>query len=173
MSLSFSTNLTLTINYQRAKGDAGAAAILNETVQRPVLLVDGTADDQADLFYRSPSSGLSLAAGATLNLDLSGITDDALGDDIALARVKTLFVRNLSLLTTGPVVRVGAAAANAWQGPLSVGGYVDVPPFGDQLWRHPKAGWVVTPGTVDILRLLNLDGVNAALLELFIAGASV
>ena len=61
--------------------------------------------------------------------------------------------------------------SNAWNGPLGTTGLHVIEPGGEATFVNPTAGgWTVTPTTADILRLINLDGANAASYKLFVAG---
>lgn len=132
-------------------------------------LSQGTAAGQADTVYKKQ---ISLVASGTTTLNLSSLTDD-FGDAIAFARLKCLYVENSkSALSTN--VAMGDAGSNPFSGMWSPGTAVVNIRNGVSFWSGicmDATGWVVSTG-VNLL-FTNSDSVNAALLNILIAGCSV
>lgn len=114
---------------------------------------DGTGADQAEELF---SDTRSLAASASESLDLAGGLASPLGGSITFTAIKEIIVR-ASPDNTGDL-RVGAAIANAFQGPFGAAAVGNlVPPDGILHLRNPSAaGWPVTAGTGDLLQIENL-----------------
>ncbi len=74
---------------------------------RTITLTDGVGEDQSDQNFHDKRT---LAASASEELDVNGSLSDTFGDTVTLARVKVLYLRNLS---DGDSLLVGGAAANA------------------------------------------------------------
>lgn len=123
----------------------------------------------ADLAY---ANTISLAASATTTLDLAGSLADAFGNTLTFAKVKGIFVQCPA--TNVGSVQIGGNASNAFNGPL--GGTTPklaTMPGGVTSLVHPGAGWTVTAGSGDVLKLTNTDAVNAASASVVIWGTSV
>ena len=135
--------------------------------------IDSTAAEiTSDVIYQNAGE---IAAGATLELDLSGTLTDYWGETIELDRVHALYVRNATV------------DADEGDSEIQVGGglncfvwwYADPSDVieiqaGGALTaiQGEDAGWPVVAGTGDMLRLENLDSVNAASYEIVIIGES-
>lgn len=102
----------------------------------------------------------TLAANTNEDLDLTGVMlQNPGGTNIAFARVKELLIVNLSATQT---LTVGGAASFAWVGPfgatthtikVEAGGFL-------HLVAPTAAGWPVTAGTADLLRVANNAGAS-------------
>lgn len=113
----------------------------------------------------------TLAASATENLDLSGALVDAFGATIVAAEIVAVYVTALAANTNDVVV--GGAASNAFNGPL--GGTTptqSVKPGEYLLWTS-KAGFTVTAGTGDILKVTNSSSGTPVTYDIIIIGRSV
>ncbi len=135
-------------------GLAPASATL--TAQADIGITSGTGNYQADLMYAATRT---LATGATDNLDLSGVLTDPLGTVIAAVEIVAILIRaaagNTTILTVGN-------GTNPFVGPFGAGAQtVAVPPGGAFQAVNPQAGWAVTAGTGDILRITNASGASA------------
>lgn len=126
---------------------------------------NGTGANQVNQFYDDDAG--SLAAAASVNIDLaSGLADDY-GDTILFTGIKYVRIRNTSSIAS---LTVGGGS-NAFVGPIGATATHSIPPGGELVWTNPTAaGWSVTPGTGDILKILNADGSNAATFRIDIAG---
>jgi hypothetical protein len=114
---------------------------------------DGVGLHQANKTYRARRT---LAAGANDDLDLAGSLIDPFGNTLTFTAIKALVVVVVDP-TGSNKVKIGNAASNAWQGPLSAGATIEVPY--QEIWQNKAAaGWPVTAGTGDILRINNPGG---------------
>jgi hypothetical protein len=110
-----------------------------------------------------------IAASGTANIDLSSATTtDDYGDPVAFTALKYVRIQNTSS-NLGTTLRIGGGT-NAWAGPLGATNTYDLKPGEVQWIDLTAAGWAVTAGTADILRIQNLDGVNAAKYAVHLAG---
>jgi hypothetical protein len=158
MELSSTIKAIVAAHGSKARELATATDPLNVT--RTVTLADGTGADQADQSWHDQRT---LASGSGEDLDLSGALADAFGDTVSLARVKALFVENLSPENT---LVLGNAASAAWSGPL--GGATQtlrLRPGGVLLIVAADAtAYAVTAGSADTLRVAH-GGETAGALE--------
>lgn len=133
------------------------------------LLTNGAGASQANEKW---SDERTLTTGANEDLDLSGTTlQNAFGINIAFLRIKYVLVYSLPTNTTN--LTIGAAAANGWIGPfgatthtitLKPGGYWEV-------FDPSAAGYAVTAGTGDLLRITNAAGASA-IYRIIVIGAT-
>lgn len=135
-------------------------------IKRPIELSPGTgAVGRADLQYQKTRT---LAASASENLDLAGALADSFGQSLIYAQVPLIYVY-LHKGSDAELV-IGAAASNAWDGPLGLTGTYTV--GSDEIWfEYDAIGWDVQAGTADILKIAN-NGAEAASYDIFIAGRS-
>ena len=130
----------------------------------------GTANGQADTLF---DDDRSLAAGASESLDLAGgVLTGPLGDALTFADIVGIYIR--ADATNQGNLLVGGAAANAFS--AMFGDATDkiiLPPGAEFMITNPTSGYVVTPGTGDLLKIENADGVNAAGYRITLIGRSV
>lgn len=127
-------------------------------------LADGTGTDKGDKQWHDQRT---VAASTNDDIELDAVVD-AFGDALAVAKVKMLFIKNNSTTQT---LTVGAAATNPWQGPFgATNDTIAVPPSGC-LVLFNGAGWTVTSGSADQLRIANGAG-SAAVYDIVLWGAS-
>lgn len=108
---------------------------------------DGVGANQLNRDYAAIRS---LVAGAD-SVDLNGVLFDLYGSSVALVRVKTLYIKNLS--AANPMT-FGAASSNPWSGFLNATGTFTLPPGAVFMIATPDAtGWPVVAGTGDILKV--------------------
>jgi len=150
----------------------------------------------SDIFKSTLSTGLksdqfwhdrrALAASANEELDLAGSLTNAFGGTVTFAEVRWICIINTSSKATlggaetDAQIQIGGAAAN--DAPLffadpSDKATLDAGPEGEDgsfmLWTNSGVtGWVVTAGTQDLLKIENLDGVDAAEYVIAIGGES-
>lgn len=120
------------------------------SLSKVVTLTTGTGANQANESFHDKRS---LAASANEDLDLSGTgLQNAFGTDVALARVKALYIENHDTVTT---LTIGAAASNAWATMFADSSDALVlRPGGFMLVAAPGAtAYAVTAGTGDLLRV--------------------
>lgn len=132
-------------------------------------IANGTSAGQCDLVYALDDQ--SIAASGTLDIDLSGSLTDPLGASVVFAKVDAIILV-ASASNTNNVV-IGAAASNQFVGPFGAATHtIAVRPGGEiTLWAS-GAGWSVTAGTADILRLANSGAGSAVVFDLVILGRS-
>lgn len=139
-------------------------------------LTDGTSAGKADRLYVATGT---LAASASLNLDLAGSVADVFGSTITFARIKVIYVE-LTADTTATHVYVGGhASAGLTNWITSAGTFgtdqpkVTVRNGGVLFLCAPDAtAYAVTATTADILKITNADGANVATYRLALVGAS-
>lgn len=130
----------------------------------------GAAINQADRMF---SDQRTIAASGTDDLDLTGTAlQDALGVNLALARVKLIAVYAAAGNTNNVVI--GGAASNQFVGPFGAATHtVAIPPNGLFVVTAPTAaGWVVTAGTGDLLRIANSGAGTSVTYDIIIFGSS-
>ena len=133
-----------------------------------ITLKTGTAAGLADLLF---SDQRTLAASATENLDLAGGLTDPLGATLTFVKIKAILVRASSGNTNNVVV--GGQTVNGFLGPFGAAAHtVAVPPGGALLLAAPSAGWAVTPGTGDLLKILNGGAGTGVTYDVVIVGTS-
>lgn len=116
------------------------------------VFTDGSAALMANLLY----AGSRTLSGSSENLDLAGVLADLYGGTITAARVKGVYIKNLS---SSANLTVGAAASNAWSTFLNGTGTATLPPGAWIVAATPDAsGWSVTAGTGDILKVAGTTG---------------
>jgi len=135
-----------------------------------VNLTDGAGANQANKLFADTRT---LAASATENLDLSGVLVDAIGAQLAFTKIKGLLIRAAAANVNNVIV--GGLNAAAF-GVVSLFG-VDpssliVRPGGFVLLAAPDAaGYAVTAGTGDLLKIANSGAGSAVTYDVVIIGA--
>ena len=116
-------------------------------------LSDGSGDGQASSWFRKY---LTIAAGATTSLDLSGGTEtDPFGTALSLTNVKTFVVAIVDPDGT-KAVRVGPqSVANTFVGPFGCTSFYTLVPYWSVHVNPSAAGWTVVAGTQDKFALNN------------------
>lgn len=139
------------------------------TVGSDLTMRDGTASGYQDLRY--VESATSIAASSSSDYDLAGtLTDDA-GDTITFVEVTAILVK-ASASNTNNVV-IGGASSNGFTGPFGGSTHtISVQPGGTAMLIAPNAGWSVTAGTGDILKIANSGSGSAVVFDLAILGRS-
>lgn len=136
-----------------------------------VALSTGTGAGQADVLFEDTRT---LAPSATEDIDLNGTTyRDPFGNNLALLRVKSIFVRAAAANTNNVVV--GAAAATQWAALLGATGTVTLRPgatFAAWAGVADAVGYVVAAGSTDLLRIANSAAGTAVTYDIVIVGAS-
>lgn len=131
-------------------------------------LSSGTATGQADLVYADVNT---LAASATLDVDLAGTLPGALGGTVVFAKVKAILLYADEGNTNNVVL--GGAAATQFVGPFGAATHtVAVQPGGVALLSAPGAGWTVAAGSTDFLRVANSAGSTSVTYRMIIVGTS-
>ena len=128
-------------------------------------LADGTAAGQANARV---TDRRTLAGSATENLDLSGGLTDPFGAPLLFTAVKAIQVS--AAAANAGAITIGGAASNAFVGPFGASTHtLSVPPGATVLLVHPGAGWPVTAGTADLLKVAN-GSASASVYDVIIVG---
>ncbi len=117
----------------------------------------GTGNGRVDIEFVDDRT---LATNTSENLDLSGSLIDAFGQTIAAANIKAIEISAAAANTTN--LTVGAAASNTFQGPFADATDALVLKPGARVVIFDPAGWTVTAGTGDILKVANAAGASAS-----------
>lgn len=125
-------------------------------------ITDGTGADQFDEHFHDTRP---IAAGANDDLDLAGGLTDAFGNTITFSAIKAL-----QIINSGTVeIQIDQSVANGFTAWFT--GIQKIPAGGTlQLVAPTAAGYAVTAGTGDILRITNNDGSTAASYKIAIGG---
>jgi hypothetical protein len=146
--------------------ELGSAAIDEMDLIVDVVLRHGSGTGQANKAWRDGDR--SILASASENLDLSGTLTDRLGQPVVFTAIKALVVRPKSTNVTNLVL--GAAAANPWAPLLGATGTLTcLPGFVYLIAGDVGAGYAVTAGTGDILKIAN-GGATDLLYDIAIVG---
>lgn len=133
-----------------------------------IILKNGTGSNQADLLF---SDQRSLNASANEEHNLTGGLTDPLGQTLTFVKVKAILIR--AAIGNGGNIVVGGATANAFLGPFAdATDKINIPAGGVLQLAAPAAGWAVTGGTGDLLRIENSDGGAAATYDIVLVGTS-
>ena len=138
-------------------------------VSRAVALANGTGANQADRVWSRRST---LAASASETWDLNGVLTDTFGNAVNFVKIKGLFLYAASGNTNNVVL--GNAAANAWVGPFGAATHtIATAPDGYLQFIAPGlAGWAVTAGTADQLKVANSGAGTSVTYDLVLVGTS-
>jgi len=142
-------------------------------------MTDGVGENQADKIYWS--KGRSLAGGASEELDLAGVLTDALVAVLTFVELVGIVVRVTAV--NGAGVHVGGSSSNGFANWISSAGTfgTDQPkitvkggPSGGLfvLVCTKAAGYGVTAGTADKLKIANDDGALAVTYDVGLIGRS-
>jgi hypothetical protein len=135
--------------------------------QNLVQFTAGTGTGKADICFDDERT---IAASSSENLDLAGALSDVFGSTITAAKVKAIYIEALSTNTNNVVV--GGAASNAFVGPFGDATDKLVVEPGCAVCITSKAGWAVTAGTGDILKVANSGAGTAVTYRVAILAAS-
>lgn len=171
MTLNATVLANIVGTYTRPRGVVGAITAYAFDFRVSKVFTDGLGADQADLIYRTPDEGVSIALSSSITLDLAGPLVDAAGDLTEFRHIKTVLIyarpENVNDVLVG-------ADTNPWAGWFSAPTTqtAAVPPGGVLLHTHPSTGWVVTPGTADRLKIANGGAGTAVVADIIILGTS-
>jgi phage-related minor tail protein len=148
--------------------DLGAATI-QHSAQVALTLANGTGASQADKVW---SDERTLAASASEELDLAGgLLLDPFGVAVTLVRLKVLYVEAIAGNTNDVIV--GGATPNGFVGGFGAAAHTwAVSPGGVFLAVAPGAGWLVTAGTGDLLKILNGGAGTGVTYRIVLVGTS-
>lgn len=134
-----------------------------------VTYANGVGANQANVFFADTRT---LAASATEDLDLTGSLSDVFAASLVNARIKGIRISAASGNTNNVIV--GAASATQWSTLLNAAGTVTLHPGAYFEAATPTAaGWTVTAGTGDLLKIANSGGSTSVTYTIeLIGGAS-
>jgi K+-sensing histidine kinase KdpD len=134
-----------------------------------VDFADGSGAAQAANFFADQRT---LGANATENLDLNGVLVNALGAVIAFTKIKAIAIFAAAENTNDVVI--GNAASNGWAALFngSATATAVIKPGGCLVAAAPAAaGFAVTAGTADILKIGNTGGGSSVTYDIVIIGS--
>lgn len=167
MATSFSSSITInfSVNYQNLNDFNNAVDAFAKGYT--FSLTDGTGANQAQKFFRDQRS---VNASSNDDLDLAGSLLDPFGQTLTFTVVKGIWISSDAANTSN--LTIGNAASNQFAtwlgaathtvGPILPGGW-----FG--IYRPDAAGYTVTAGTGDLLRIANGSG-GTAVYDIIIIG---
>ena len=165
--------LTLRFGANGFNSAAGQAGTKAQAIALAANLdfADGSGAGQANKVYVRGQSGLGTQIqSVNTDIDLSGSLTDDLGQSVVFTAIKGIYVRagdsNPGILSIGP------AAANGFVGPFSGTTPAIALPAGGRFCvaRFDAAGWAVTAGTGDLLRIASAAGAGTYTYDLVVVG---
>lgn len=168
MATTFNGKFTVTSDFKYSSDQDIGTAIHNVNVPDITSFTDGEAANEAEVAFTDQRT---LAASANEELDLSGTAiQDAFGTDVAFTSIKCMIIKAATGNTNN--VLVGGAAANAWSTWASDDtDEVIVVPGGTLCLIAPDAaGYAVTAGTGDLLRIENSSGGTSVTYDITLIG---
>lgn len=144
-----------------------ADVVQNLKVDTGYGLTTGTTAGKADLVFTDTRT---LTASSSENLDLAGTLTDVFGTTLTFVEVVAIYVKAAAGNTNNVVV--GGAASNGFATPFGdATDTVKVAPGGVFLLTN-DAGFGVTAGTGDILKIANGGGSTSVTYDIVIVGRS-
>lgn len=151
----------ITGNYIQELGDQAGQVNHPISFERTITFTNGIGKNQADIFWGDKARTISESANDDINIFDGGTIDigpgvgrDPLGNDLAIAKIVTLFIYNHAS-SAGNLV-IGNAASNPWTailsgttptvGPITPGGLIE-------LVAPDATAWAVTDASNNILRI--------------------
>lgn len=153
MTLSTRINAAIAFTQTQSPDQGTAKAELALSIAK--TLASGTGNTQADLAF---ADSRTLASNTSEDLDLAGSLVDALGNTIAAAEVVAVLIESDAANTTN--LTVGAATAEAQLFFGAAGGTAIIKP-GGFLMAYAPAGWAISAGSADDLKIANATGAAA------------
>lgn len=115
---------------------------------------NGVGANQANVFFPDTRT---LAASASEDLDLTGSLSDVFGASLVNARIKAIRISAAAGNTNNVIV--GAASGTQWASLLNAAGTITLHPGAYFEAATPTAaGWTVTAGSADLLKIANSGG---------------
>ncbi len=131
------------------------------------VMASGTAAGLADLVFADTRS---IAASSNEELDLAGSLA-MLGETLTFVKIKAIYIK--AAAANGGNIIVGGASSNAFTGPFAdATDKIEIPAGGFVMLAAPVAGWAVTAGTGDLLKVENDDSGAAGSYNIAIVGTS-
>lgn len=165
--MSVDLNITASITGAYAATRDLANVVQNLKVNTGYGLTTGTTAGKADLVFTDTRT---LTASSSENLDLAGTLTDVFGTTLTFVEVVAIYVKAAAGNTNNVVV--GGAASNGFATPFGdASDTVKVAPGGVFLLTN-DAGFGVTAGTGDILKIANGGGSTSVTYDIVIVGRS-
>lgn len=137
---------------------------INQLIEQ--AFANGTGADQANKVW---SDRRTLADGASESLDLAGGLTDAFGAAITFTKIKGIVIKNRS--TTQTLAVGGAASSQFINWVANSSDIVNIPPGGFLALTAPgAAGFAVTAGTGDLLKIANGAAGQATDYDIYLIG---
>jgi hypothetical protein len=134
----------------RGTNDLGSPAMPFELIDKTTFN-PGTGNSQANLVFADTRT---IAASSNDDLDLAGVLAGVFGGTLGFAVVRAIIIRAAAGNTNNVVI--GAAASNQFVGPFGAATHtVTLRPGDEFVVTNRNAGWAVTAGTGDLLRIAN------------------
>ncbi len=134
-----------------------------------IAISSGTGANQADLLFHDQRT---IAASSNEDLDLAGGLTDSFGATLTFVKIKTIYVSAASANTNSVVV--GGAASNQfinWVGDAT--DKINILPGGAFMICAPSAaGYAVTAGSGDLLRVANSSSGTTVTYNIVVEGTS-
>jgi len=130
------------------------------------VLADGTGNGQANAMF---SDTRTLAGAANEELDLAGVLVDPHGATLTFTKIKAIIIK--ASVDNPDKITIGGSASNAFLGPFgNSSDVIDLLPGNAIQITNVNAGWTVTAGTADKLKILNADADDPAVYEIILIG---
>lgn len=130
------------------------------------VLKDGTGNGKANKVFQDTRT---LAASANEELDLAGVLTDPSGVVLNFTKIKAIAIK--ADAANAAKIIVGGAASNPFTGPFgATGDLLDITPSDGFVITNRNAGWTVTAGTGDKLKITNGSGAAAANYTIILIG---
>ena len=145
----------------------GGTAIFTIDTGEANEIGDGTGAGQANAVYRDD---FSIAASGTLDVDLSGSLEDALGNALVFTAVKEILIIADATNVNNLVIGNGT---NPFVGPLSAGTVTIALKPGGKFHvsdGYSAAGWTVGAGASDVIKLANSGAGTAVTGTIIVVG---
>lgn len=151
-----------------ASADLGTAELKVPGAALPMAFNNGTANGQGDLLF---ADRRTIAASGNDDLDLAGGLTDIFGNTLTFVEVASIEIRAAAGNTNNVVL--GNAASNQFVGPLGGATHtIALKPGAVFAIGDPGAGWAVTAGSADVLRIANSGAGTSVTYDIVIIGRS-
>jgi hypothetical protein len=173
MADTLATKLIASLEWNRSEALDLSNVIDRAKVEFTQEMADGTGNDQADLIWHDTRT---VASAANDDLDLTALTQTIFGSTVTInfAKVKAILIVNTNTVAGDELV-VDTSVANAFKGWAngSATSKAEIGPDSAWLVSATLAGWAVTAGTGDIVRISNPGGGTSIIYKIVIIGTSV
>lgn len=164
MTISITSRLRIEGELTTARDGGNASFPINEGLTKTVT--NGTGADQGNAVY---IDDFSIAASASMDIDLAGSLTDAHGNALVFTAIKEILL--IADLTNVNDVIYGNGT-NPFVGPLSAGTATITLKPGNRLnfTNYSAAGWALTGGASDVIKLANSSSGSAVTGTIVIIG---